>query len=225
MDVFPHHARMGHTRPDDGAGRYQGLVVRATQLAQQAAHPRTLDVEATAGLGLEQLAAYQFVLLQHVDLVDVDVNATVAFHHLHRVADVSDAALAEDVDFDEADLFCRIHVVLRRREALGRQVEGGIIRNRVFRDQHAAGMDGTLAWEVAETRGEAEDAASEFALSGKSLGVAFHLVDFTLGQTEHLAQFAVEGVVLKGDRRPEQGHMLRAVFLKDMCDDLVAVAP
>ena len=56
VDILAHHARMSHAWPNDGAGRHQSLVIGATQLAQQTAHPWTLDVETTAGLGLKQLS-------------------------------------------------------------------------------------------------------------------------------------------------------------------------
>ena len=72
VDVFAHHPRLGHARTDDGTGRDQGFVVAATQLAQQSAHRRTFDVKTTAGLGLEQLVANQFVLFQRVNLVNVN---------------------------------------------------------------------------------------------------------------------------------------------------------
>ena len=53
VDVFAHHPRLGHARTNDGTGRDQGFVVAATQLAQQSAHSRTLDVETAAGLGFQ----------------------------------------------------------------------------------------------------------------------------------------------------------------------------
>ena len=53
-------------------------------------------------------------------------------------------------------------------------------------------MDGTLAREVAEAFGKGKDVASQLALSGKGFGVAFHLVDFAFGQTEHLAQLTAK---------------------------------
>ena len=62
IDIFAHHPRVGHARPDDGTGCHQGFIIRTTQLAQQAAHSRTLDVETAASLGLEQLPLDQLVL-------------------------------------------------------------------------------------------------------------------------------------------------------------------
>ena len=55
VDILAHHARMSHAWPNNGTGCHQGLVIRATQLAQQTAHPWTLNVETAAGLGLKQL--------------------------------------------------------------------------------------------------------------------------------------------------------------------------
>ena len=225
VDVLTHHARARHTWPNDGTRRHQGLVVGAPQLSQQATHGRTLDVETAAGLSLEQLAANQFILFQRVDLVDVDADATVAFHHLHRVADMGDAALTEDVNFNQPDLLSGIHIVLCRREAFGWQVKGGVVGNGILGNEHAAGMDGTLAREVAEARGKYKDVAPQLALTGEGLGVAFHLVNFTFGQTKHLAQLTTKRVILESDRCTEQGHIFPPIFFEDMRDDLVAVAP
>ena len=157
--------------------------------------------------------------------MDVDADATAVFHHLHRVADVCDAALAEDVHLDEAHLLGRIHVVLRRREALGRHVEGGEVGDGALGDEHASGMDGALTREVAEALGKRQDLLADEILLGKCLRVTLHLVDFAFGQAKHLAQFAAERVFLEGDRRAQQCHMLLSVFLEDVRDDTVTVAP
>ena len=157
--------------------------------------------------------------------MNVNANATATLHHLHRLADVGDAPLTENVDFNETNFFSGIHVVLRCRETFGRQVEGGEIGNWLFRNQHAAGMDGALAWEVADALGDGEDVAPDFALLCKGRRIALHLVDFAFGQTEHLAQLTTKRIVLKSDRRAEQSHMVRAVFVENVLDDLFAVAP
>ena len=82
--------------------------------------------------------------------MNVNAQTTTVLHHLYRFADVGDAPLTEDVDFLKPQFLDGIHVVLRGREALGRQVEGGKVGDRFFRNQHAAGMDGTLTREVAK---------------------------------------------------------------------------
>ena len=62
INIFAHHSRVSHTRADDGTRCHQGLVVGAAQLAQQATHSWTLNIEASTSLGLEQLTANEFVL-------------------------------------------------------------------------------------------------------------------------------------------------------------------
>ena len=138
---------------------------------------------------------------------------------------MGDAALAEDVHLDEAYLLGRIHVVLRRREALGGQVECSKVGDRLFGDEHTAGMDGALAREVVETFGKRQDLLTDEILLGKRLGIAFHLVDLAFGQAEHLAQLTAQRVVLEGDRRTQQRHMLLPIFLEDVGDDGVPIFP
>ena len=157
--------------------------------------------------------------------MDVDTDATAALHHLHRVADVCDTALAEDVHLDEAYLLGRIHVVLRRREALGWQVEGSKVGDRLFGDEHTAGMDGALTREVVETLGKRKDLLTDEILLCECLRVTFHLVDLAFGQAKHLAQLAAQRVVLEGDRRTQQRHMLLPIFLEDVGDDGVPIFP
>ena len=157
--------------------------------------------------------------------MDVDADATSAFHHLHRVADVGDAALAEDVDFHQSDFLGGIHVVLRRREAFRRQVEGCIVGDGVFGHQHTACMDGTLSRKVLKSLGNGHNLLTDSVVFRKLGGIAFHLVNFLFGQTEHLAQLATKRIALEGDRCAKQGDVLCAIFFEDVRDDMVAVAP
>ena len=184
IDIFFHHPRSSHPGTDDGAGRHQGLIIGTTQLAQKPSHRRTLDVETTTGLGLEQLSLDKLVLFQCLHPMDVDMHAVIAFHHLHRVADVSDAPLAQHVDLHEAQLLSRIHVVLRRREAFWRQVKGSVVGDGFLGNQHSTRMDRTLTWKVADALYNPHD----------------FLVVLAFRQAKYFSQLMVDGVLLEGHR-------------------------
>ena len=146
--VLPHHARLSHSRTYDGACCNQSLIVVATQFPQKPSHGRTLYVETAVGLGVAKQVFHFLVFLKILNTMDIDAHTSVFLYHIHRVFDMSDASLAEDIEFLNTQTLSDIHVPLRRREAFGRHVKSRIARYRVFRYQHAAGMDGAGVGEV-----------------------------------------------------------------------------
>ena len=103
----------------------------------------------------------------------------VTFHHLYRIADVSNTSLGKDIHLFQADFFSRIHVVLRRWKSFGGQINGGIICDRILGNQHASSMDGTLAWKIAQALSDSQNLPPYFSLSDEGFGIALHLFDFS----------------------------------------------
>ena len=67
---------------------------------------------------------------------------------LHTFVDMSDATLAEDVQFFKTDVFSNIHVELGGGKAFWWQVESSIAGDGLFGDQDSAGMDAPDVGEI-----------------------------------------------------------------------------
>jgi len=50
-DIFAHHTRTGHTRPNNGGRCHQRQVIIATQFSEQLPHGRALDIKTADGIG------------------------------------------------------------------------------------------------------------------------------------------------------------------------------
>jgi hypothetical protein len=95
-----------------------------------------------------QVGIDQGIFHECFDLVDIDLALLIFFNKLHCHFDMADTALAQNVIFIETDLFRLIHIPLDGCHSFRWQVQRGIISDRLFGDQHAAGVDRALVGHV-----------------------------------------------------------------------------
>lgn len=95
-----------------------------------------------------------------MDVVDVKVNILVLFHHKGGVVDMPDAALGEDVDFFEAEVFGGVHVPLHCWESFWGEVERGVCADGFLRNEYPSGVDASEVWEVRHLLGQSGQLAN-----------------------------------------------------------------
>ncbi len=68
--------------------------------------------------------------------MDIDGDPFVFLYQLNAVFDMPQATLAQDVEFIKADIFCYMHIDLGSDETFGWQLQGGILVQWRFADEH-----------------------------------------------------------------------------------------
>ncbi len=225
MDVFAHHSRAGHAGPDDGACRHKRQVVVATELGEQAAHGRTFDVEAADGFRPFELSLDFGIFLEFRDVVHIHLYSAVLPDDAGALFDMSDAALAQDIQLFEPDVLGHIHVPLGGGKSFGRQVQRRIAGNGLFGDQHTAGMDAPAVGKTRQFFGHLQDACGDVVIATGSFGHFHQPVYFGFGQPVNLAELPQGRAVFERGDGAHQCGMLPAVPLKDVIDHLVALLP
>jgi len=225
FDVFAHHPRLGHSWPDDRAGRHQADVVVAPELFQQSAHGGTFDVKTADGLALLQLPPHLRIRKEPVDLVDIDLFAPILHDDLHRLLDVADPALAEDIQFLESHLFGDVHVPLGGEKPLGRHVQSTIIGDGLLCHEHAAGVYRPHVGKIEYLLAQRSDHIGRLVVVVAIAGIVHQQVDLLLRQAKHLTQLPDDRLVAEGGGGAEQGRMVLSVPFEDVVLHLVAVLP
>ena len=226
FDVRLHHPASGHPRPNHRARRHQPQVVVDLQFAHEHPHGGRLHVEAPGGAGLSKHGAHALVRLEppHV----VDVNRCGGFwipgaHHLQRVLDFAEPALAQDVKLVQPHILGDHHVKHDRRKSLGRHEQRPVPMDVVMGDEHPTRMQGQAAGEVANHCRVLQHHSFHLAQpAGVELAGA-EGVDFVFGQPHDLAQLPHGCAVLKGIVGGEQRHVGEA--LEHVRHHVVAVRP
>ena len=197
LDIFAHHARSGHAGPYDGTCRHQRDVIVAAEFVEQHAHGRRFDIEAAHAAPFPEQAIHFRVCLELAGAPDIDFDAPGSFHEFDGVLDVSQAALAEDVELVNAQILGPVHVEMRDRKALGRQIGGCVRINGQFGDQHATRMDRQILGHILNALGVAENEPGEFVPVAVFEGMFYEHVDFVFGQTEDFAELTDHGTPLE----------------------------
>ena len=89
---------------------------------------------------MPDLRSDQWVFLEFFNRVDVQVHALVFFHQSQRFLDMTQSALTENIQFIQANVFRYEHINLGGREILRRHMDGRVMKQRRFTDEHATGM-------------------------------------------------------------------------------------
>src|SRR4051812_44679563 len=97
VDVLTHHPALGDSRPDDGTGSDQRKIIVALEFHQKLPHRGTLNVKTSDGIGLSDLLSDQRILFEGLHVADVDINSTILFDQINGFADMTETALAENV--------------------------------------------------------------------------------------------------------------------------------
>ena len=198
MDKLFHHAAFGNARAYDGTGCHEGEIVVAMKFFQQTAHGGAFDIEAADGVARFQLLAHEVVGFEFVHLMNIHLDATVLINDFGGILDVSDAALTQDVEFLEADVFCQIHVELGGGKTFWRHVEGGVGGDGFFGNQDAPRVDAAQVGKILNGVVVRHDVATNFALIEGRVGELNQAVDVLFGQPIHFAHFADDGTVFEG---------------------------
>ena len=115
FDVSLHHAGLGNTGTDDGAGRHQRQIAVAAQLAQELAHGWGFDVEAADRVACTNVALHLGIGFERLHIVHIDGDAPVLQNDLRSLPDMAEAALREDVELGKADFLSHIHIEMGDR--------------------------------------------------------------------------------------------------------------
>ncbi len=148
VDVFLHHSRFGNAGPDNGTGSHQGEIVIAMKFFKKAAHGGTFDIKTADGLAAVEPVVYLFILLKIGNTVNIYLYSPVPGNDLHAFIDMSDSALAENIQFFKTDCLGYIHIELGCLESFRWQVECRIAGNGLFRYQDAAGMNASQVGKI-----------------------------------------------------------------------------
>src|SRR5690606_1032712 len=240
QQVFAHHAALRNTRTNDAARGHQAEVIIHAQFLQQHAHRRAFHIEATDRVAYAKQILDRRVLFETRNVVYVDRPAA-AFHQLHRIAYVAQAALAEQIEFVQAQVLRFQHAELRHRKSFRRTVQRGVAGDRLLAHEHAAGMYAEVVRHSDQVPAVTDHRLRHLvhfrtngrhtATSAIMAAVAFaQRIDLRRRQTHGLAQFADRAAPLEGGVRRDLRHMVVAafsfiVFAEDVAVDLVAVLP
>ena len=222
LDVGLHHARFGYAGPNDGTGRHQRQVVAAAQLAQQAAHGGTLNVEAAVGLPAGQQGLDLRVLLKALNGMHINALPLIFQDQPGAVLNVADAALRQHVELFKANVLRHIHIKLCGGQSLRRQVQCRIGRYRQLTHQNTAGVNGPQVGKIFQAYRQ----LGNFLVQGFIGGTSLHQqLQFVGWETIHLTEFAETGFALEGGHGAQQGHVLLAVTFKQIVLHGIPVAP
>ncbi len=141
------------------------------------------------------------------------------------IADMADAALAEDVEFLETDFLGHIHIPLGGQEPFGRKIERRISGHRLLGDQHAAGMDASHVGEIGDLCSDLEDPVEDLAAVETVRRFIDQQVDLLLRQPVYLAQFTEYRTSPEGGAGADEGRMLFAVTFEDVIQHVVTLLP
>ncbi len=145
-------------------------------------------------------------------------------HQLHAIFYMPYASLRQNIEFFETNSFGSVHIPLSGGQPFGRHIERGISKNRLFGYYHTAGMNGAHIRKILHHTSN----FSYFSANGIIIGrdARLHkLINLTLGQPIHLAQFAYHRPPLKSIGSPQQCSMLATIFLKQILVNPVAFLP
>ena len=224
-DVLAHHPRLGHPGADDRTGRHQADVVVAPELLQQSAHRWALDVETADGLAILQLLPDLWIRKEPVDLVNVDLLATVVDDDFHGLPDVANPPLTEDIQLLETHLFCDVHVPLGGEKALGGHIQSGIVGDGLFGHEHSSRVDRPHVGKIEHLLPQGPDHVGRVVVVVAVPWIVHQQVYLLLGQAEHLAKFPDDRLVAEGGGGTKQGRMVLSVPFEDVVLHLVAVFP
>ena len=152
----------------------------------------------------------------------------------------SESALGEDVHFDEADGFNRVHVEMGSGIAFGRNESGSDFVHGLAGENQAAGMHFGIAREAIEEMshlqcrrvglfGEGQIAAfegagdrfGELARAGKMGEALGEPADLEFGNAEDFGNFGKGAAGLEGGEPADHGGLFRAISFEDKIDDVV----
>ena len=197
---------------DDRAGCDKAEVVIHPKLFEQHPHGRGFNVETADRLTFPQQPFYAFVILEPPDVVDVGHLALTPCltDDVQRLADLTQAALTQDIEFVKSHVFGNDHVEMRSRVSLRGKIGGRIVMDGFFRDQDASRMNAQVIGEPFDELSVAQDQPGimvklRISAAGK---LSFRQgIDFVRREAEHLAQFAHDRPVLEGGIGGQQGHV------------------
>ncbi len=237
VDVDVGHARLQRPGAVQGVEHDQVLDLGRLRLFQVIAHAGAFKLENAVGVAfLEHLERFA---VKQVDVFQVDGHAQGFAHFADDVLDDGQGLQAEDVHFQQPDVF---HFVLFE---MGGDIVLGLVQRHVFGqflrgDDHAGGMHGRVADVVFELEGVIDqldrlrivlDLALQFGVPFDDI-LQFHLGTFgdhlgqpvDLGQLDlhHAADVADGQLGLHAPEGDDLGHVVLAVLAADVGDDLVA---
>jgi len=131
-DLF--HPGVRSTRPDQRQSQGDIVQFRGFEVAQKCPQTGRLDLKHPYGFARPQQFVSFWILIGNGEILALD-----PFGMLHAVDDDGQSALAQDVDFDQADFFGLVHVALSHDQTLGRPFQRHIIGQRRRRDDNPPG--------------------------------------------------------------------------------------
>src|SRR5208282_1432429 len=228
----------------DGAGAVEGVESR--QVFQARGLVAAQDVAHAVGFKLEDAAHFR----AREELVggrvvqgqvrEDELYATVLPDEVYSIVEDGEGGKAEEIHFEEAEFFERVHVVLRGDFLAVVFVERDELDEGLRRDDHAGGVSGGVAGEALEAAGHVHqlDVALVFFNGGAELGgfgqslvqLDVQLDGDELGQAIHFAEGETEGAArvfdggLGGERAEgdDLRHVFAAVGLGDVVNHLAA---
>ena len=144
VDIFAHHTRPSHSRPDDGAGSHQRKVVAAMQFFKQSSHGRTLDIKTAVGFGITKLPLNFRVGFKLLNLMNINGYTPVSKNQFGGLFNMPYAALTKYIQLFKAQLFGHVHIPLGGSKTFGWQIKSGKTGNRFFGYQYSARVDASL---------------------------------------------------------------------------------
>src|ERR1700744_5973849 len=96
------------------------------QFFYQLPHGRGLDIKTADRIAGPELLFYERIFFEGICLVNVDVDTPVLPDKLNTFPDMTQTALAKDVELMQADILCDEHVHHGRRKTFWRQVDCAI---------------------------------------------------------------------------------------------------
>jgi len=128
--------------------------------------------------------------------------------------------LGEDIELGDAEVFGFEHAKLYHGKSFGWQEGGAIVVDVYFGDEYAAHVD-------AEVVGKIVDAVGVFEQGCVFFGGVFveQRIDFGFGQAKYFAEFADNGIALKGAIGGQKCGAMVFVFVEDVGGYVVSVLP
>ena len=144
-------------------------------------------------------------------------------NHVDGVPNLTEAALAENVKFVQANVFCDHHVVLRGGKPFRWHEGAPKVMQRPIGNQYAACVNGKGIGEILEVARVPYHEVFHFV---RTDGIDFTVgdpVDVVFGQAKYFSQFSDYGAVLESAIRTDQGNVWET--LKNIGGHIVAIGP
>ncbi|MPM29512.1 hypothetical protein SDC9_76052 [bioreactor metagenome] len=157
--------------------------------------------------------------------MNVDFFASVLRNEFHGIADMSDAALTQDVELFVPQILGHIHIPLHRRKTFGWQIERGIHRHRVLGHQNAARMNTAQIRKVAYGFAHSHDFLNDAVIGFERFALFDQRINLGFRKTVHLAEFAIDRFVAESLHHPKQGRVFRSVAFENIILHISPVFP